>query len=83
MEQNRFAAAFKQNARGLAYILSGGLPIPDVLLYAPEVGLTGIIVLSRTGSAQASSLVGSLKSGMVMMNVSEYTRLSACNCCRL
>jgi ribose transport system permease protein len=184
--------------RGLAYILSGGLPIPDVLRYAPEVGLNGnpnlaffarwtlnhwsifprtgvglipvcaiimvicfaigsfilnksyfgryfyaiggneeaselsgirvnkmkyliyalsgffaglagIIVLSRTGSAQASSLVGfefevitcvvlggvsvaggigrmsgviagvliigSLKSGMVMMNVSEYTQM--------
>lgn len=27
--------------RGLAYILSGGLPIPDVLRYAPETGLTG------------------------------------------
>ena len=27
--------------RGLAYILSGGLPIPDVLRYAPEVGLNG------------------------------------------
>ena len=184
--------------RGLAYILSGGLPIPDVLRYAPEAGLNGnptlaffarwtlnhwsifprtgvglipvcaiimvicfavgsfilnksyfgryfyaiggneeaselsgirvskmkyliyalsgffaglagIIVLSRTGSAQASSLVGfefevitcvvlggvsvaggighmsgviagvliigSLKSGMVMMNVSEYTQM--------
>lgn len=184
--------------RGLAYILSGGLPIPDVLRYAPEVGLNGnptlsffarwslnhwsifprtgiglvpvcaiimiicfaagsfilnksyfgryfyaiggneeaselsgirvnkmkyliyalsgffaglagIVVLSRTGSAQASSLVGfefevitcvvlggvsvaggighmsgviagvliigSLKSGMVMMNVSEYTQM--------
>ena len=184
--------------RGLAYILSGGLPIPDVLRFAPEAGLNGdpmlgffarwtlnhwsifprtgiglvpvcaiimiicfavgsfilnksyfgryfyaiggneeaselsgirvskmkyliyalsgffaglagIIVLSRTGSAQASSLVGfefevitcvvlggvsvaggighmsgviagvliigSLKSGMVMMNVSEYTQM--------
>ncbi|MBQ7170045.1 MAG: ABC transporter permease [Synergistaceae bacterium] len=184
--------------RGLAYILSGGLPIPDVLRYAPDAGLNGdpmlaffarwtlnhwsifpktgiglipvcaiimvicfaigsfilnksyfgryfyaiggneeaselsgirvnrmkyliyalsgffaglagIIVLSRTGSAQASSLVGfefevitcvvlggvsvaggighmsgviagvliigSLKSGMVMMNVSEYTQM--------
>lgn len=27
--------------RGLAYILSGGLPIPDLLRYAPEVGLNG------------------------------------------
>ena len=27
--------------RGLAYILSGGLPIPDVLRYAPDMGLNG------------------------------------------
>ncbi len=27
--------------RGLSYILSGGLPIPDVLRYAPQSGLTG------------------------------------------
>ncbi|MBQ4429918.1 MAG: ABC transporter permease [Synergistaceae bacterium] len=32
--------------RGLAYILSGGLPIPDVLRYAPEVGLNGNPTLS-------------------------------------
>ena len=32
--------------RGLAYILSGGLPIPDLLRYAPEVGLNGNPTLS-------------------------------------
>ena len=27
--------------RGLAYIISGGIPIPDLLRYAPDAGLTG------------------------------------------